>query len=136
MTPQELHQAYTETNFKVFASDTKTIVVNIDKESTELEKEYPELTTWAFITAWNPSPKILEEQENNKRNEDLIEEVKKLNLYYTPGVGSSADEKWSEVSILIHNISFENANNLSKKFGQLAFVFGYKNQKANLVYTK
>lgn len=136
MTAQELHQAYKETNFKIFASDTKTIIVNIDKESKELEKEYPELTSWAFITAWNPSPIIFEEPENKKRNNDLIEDVKNLNLNYTPGIGSSADEKWSEESILIHNISLENANKLSKKYGQLAFVFGYTNQQANLVYTK
>ena len=34
------------------------------------------------------------------------------------------------------NISIEKANELAKKYGQLAFVFGYKNNKAALIYTK
>lgn len=136
MTAAEIHQSFTETQFRVFVSNTQTIVLLINKISTALESALPHLSSWGFITAWNPSPEIFTLEENQKRNESLIAEVEKLNLKYLPSLGIAADEKWSEESILIENISFEMANSLSKQFGQLAFVYGTKNKPAELVYTK
>ena len=136
MTALEIHQSFIETQFRVFVSNTQTIVLLVDKKWTALESALPHLSSWGFITAWNPSPEVFNLEENQKRNILLIAEVEKLNLRYLPALGIAANEKWSEESILIENISFEMANSLSQQFGQLAFVYGSKNKPAELVYTK
>lgn len=75
--------------------------------------------------------------ESNKfRNIELKKDIEKLALIYVDGLGISNDGKWSEDSFFIENISIEKANELAKKYGQLAFVFGYKNNNAALTYTK
>lgn len=132
----EIHQSFLKTQFRVFISNTQTIVLLIDKVSTALESALPHLNSWGFITAWNPSPEVFTIGENQHRNELLIAEVEKLNLGYLPALGIAANEEWSEESIWIENICFKMANSLSKQFGQLAFVYGSKNKPAMLVYTK
>ncbi len=54
----EIHQSYLKTQFRVFISNTQTIVLLIDKVSTALESALPHLNSWGFITAWNPSPEV------------------------------------------------------------------------------
>ena len=94
------------------------------------------MNSWAFITAWNPSPEILPLEENRIRNKNLEDDIIKLGLKYSIGIGISADERWAEESFFIENISLDKANEWAAKYKQLAYVFGNKNEPANLIYTK
>jgi hypothetical protein len=62
-------------------------------------------------------------EENQNRNQQLEQDIKQLGLEHNLGVGISEDEKWSEESFFIENIVLDKANELSCKFGQLAFVY-------------
>lgn len=136
MTKQELHQAFLETTFRVLKSNTfdDNIDLHINQYNKEIWKVAPHIKTWAFITAFNPSPITFSLEENLIRNNELANDLNLLNLSYHPAIGISKDEKWSEESFFIENISQENAFELAKKYGQLAFVFGKSNQIAQLIY--
>lgn len=125
----ELNQAYLNTTYRVLQSPV--IDIKINQNNTELNK----LENWAFITAWNPHPEISYLIENQSRNKRLEKDIKQLGLKYCLGIGISEDQKWSEESFFIENIDLGKANELSSKFGQLAFVYGIRNQNAMLYYT-
>lgn len=74
MTKQEIHQAFLNTSFKVFTKPAFTIKIDA------LVLEVQQFNSWAFITAWNPSPEILSLEENRNRNQNLEE----LNTIKTP----------------------------------------------------
>lgn len=129
MTPQETHNAFVNTTFKVLSNPNFDIY--IDKKIPQIQN----LESWAFITAWNPSPEILKLEENKNRNQNLEEDINSLGLRYCHAIGISEDEKWSEESFFIENITLDRANELAAKYEQLAFVYGTKSEKAQLVYT-
>ena len=130
MSKEETHQAFLNTTYKVKGN------YNFDIKINSLVENANHLDSYAFITAWNPLPVILSLEENRKRNQELENELISNGMDYSQGIGISADGNWSEESFFVENISIEKANELAKKYGQLAFVFGYKNNKAALIYTK
>jgi len=130
MTNEETHQAFLETVYTVFNNP------NFDIRISEIVVEKSSLASWAFITAWNPLPQIVSLEENKQRNKKLENDLNQLDLIYTNGIGVSKDGLWSEESFFIENISLDKARELAVKYGQLAFVFGSKNNKAALVYNK
>jgi hypothetical protein len=130
MTNEETHQAFLETVYTVFNNPNFDIRIN------EIVDEKSSLASWAFITAWNPLPKIESLEQNRQRNNKLENDIKQLGLVYMNGLGVSKDGSWSEESFFIENISLDKAKELAVKYGQLAFVFGTKNNKATLVYNK
>jgi len=130
MTKEETHQAFLETVYTVLTNPNFDIRIN------EIVNEKSSLASWAFITAWNPLPQILSLEENKQRNKKLENDLNQLDLIYTNGIGVSKDGLWSEESFFIENISLDKAKELAVKYGQLAFVFGTKNNKAALVYNK
>ena len=130
MISDQLHQAFLNTSFKVLAK--KEFIIKIDTVISEVQL----FNSWTFITACNPSPEIFTLEENRIRNKNLEYDIVKFGLKYSNGIGISADEQWSEESYFIQNISLDNANELAAKYGQLAYVFGTKNEVATLLYTK
>lgn len=129
MTPEQTHQAFLNTSFKVLKKPE--FIIKVDT----LVSEVQQLNSWAFITAWNPLPEILSLEENKNRNQNLEEDIISFGLKYCQGIGISEDEEWFEESFFIENISLEKANEWALKQGQLAFVYGKKSGKAQLVYT-
>ena len=49
--------------------------------------------------------------------------------------GISKNEDWSEDSFFIENIELETANDISLKFGQLAFLYGDIAKGNQLIFT-
>ena len=103
---------------------------------TTLLSEYSQIRTWAFITAWNPLPDILTKSENDIRNHQLQVLLEEEGFIFHPGVGISKNEDWSEESFFIENIELERANDVSLKYGQLAFLYGDKVNGNQLIFTK
>nr|WP_315157558.1 DUF3293 domain-containing protein [uncultured Flavobacterium sp.] len=95
MTSDQLHQAFLNTSFKVLAKTEFIIKINT------IISEVEGLNSWAFITAWNPSPEILPLEENRIRNKNLEDDIIKLGLKCSIGIGISADEQWAEESFLL-----------------------------------
>jgi hypothetical protein len=136
MKNSELHNAYLETNFRVLLDQEKHIDITIDAYQPGLEINLKDLKTWAFITAHNPHPEVYDGAINTSRNSQLENDLKDLNLSYLEAEGISKDEQWKEESFFIINCSLHQAHRLSQKYGQLAFVFGKVEEKAQLIYTQ
>lgn len=129
MTPQETHNAFVNTTFKVLLNPNFDIYID------KIVPEVQNLESWAFLSAWNPLPVVLSLEENKGRNQNLEMEIISSGYKYCHGIGISADKKWSEESFFIENISLDKTNEWAVKYGQLAFVYGEKSEKAQLVYT-
>lgn len=133
-----IKKAFLNTNYMVYATKHKQddITIKIGSLNEALYGAIPNLSTWAYLTAWNPLPQVLSLEQNRERNNDLKKMLEVSHIAFTEGIGVSEDGMWSEESFLIQNIDEDRAYDLAVKFGQLAFVYGVQNQKAKLVFTK
>jgi hypothetical protein len=129
------HQAFLETKYVILPNQyhKEAIKIIIGKELTELDV-YPDFKSFGFLTAWNPLPNILTDEENILRNQELKVDIENLGYYVYDGFGVSKDELWQEASFFILNIDLEILKVLSKKYGQLAFVYGQKYSLSGLIY--
>jgi len=137
MDKEELEAAFLNTNYKILENNIfkEELVLKIG-EIVDFSSSLPSLMEWAFITAWNPLPDILSDEENRKRNTAFLTELRECGFESHLGLGMSEDGNWSEDSFFIENISKKKAAFYAKKFGQLAFVHCTKDQKAELIFTK
>ena len=134
MDSNQIEQAFLETNYIAEIEDNP-IVLKIGETPENLIQRFPKIKTWAFITAWNPLPDILTKSENDIRNNQLKIQLKEEGFIFYPGVGISKNEDWSEDSFFIENIELETANDISLKFGQLAFLYGDIAKGNQLIFT-
>jgi hypothetical protein len=82
------------------------------------------VTTWAYVTAWNPRSQILTDTQNAARHARLLARVRELGVPHFAGRGSADDARWSEQSLLILGISGDAALQLGALFDQHAVVVG------------
>jgi len=134
MDTDKIKTAFLETNYTILVENK--IVLKIGEMPSQLFSEFPQIKTWAFITAWNPLPDVLTKSENDIRNNQLKIQLKEQGFVFHPGVGISKNEDWSEDSFFIENINLETANQISLKYGQLAFLYGDKVKGNQLIFTK
>jgi hypothetical protein len=134
MDTDKIETSFLETNYLILLENK--IVLKIGVMPSQLFSEFPQIKTWAFITAWNPLPDILTKSENDIRNNQLKVQLKEDGFIFYPGVGISKNEDWSEDSFFIENIELKTANNISLKYGQLAFLYGDKVKGNQLIFTK
>ena len=103
--------------------DIKLEVGKVNKELSNILKD-KNLTTAAFLTAYNPYSEIKSVSENEKSQIDLEEDIKNLGPEFYDGDGHDPDGIWSpEKSILILGISQQQAEILSDKYRQNAFIW-------------
>lgn len=118
----ELINAYNATKYKVY-SPSIVIEIGIANEVINDLLISFNLTTWAYITAFNPFSKILTDLENLKRHEEL--KVKIENYKFFEGEGVGEDKTWKpEISFLIVGISLNEAIEIGKFYEQNAIVVG------------
>lgn len=134
MDTDKIKTAFLETNYTILVENK--IVLKIGEMPSQLFSEFPQIKTWAFITAWNPLPDVLTKSENDIRNNQLKIQLKEQGFVFQPGVGISKNEDWSEDSFFIENINLETANQISLKYGQLAFLYGDNVKGNQLIFTK
>ena len=134
MDTNQIEQAFLETNY-IAEIENNPIVLKIGETPENLIQRFPEIKTWAFITAWNPLPDILTKSENDIRNNQLKVQLEEEGFIFYQGVGISKNEVWSEDSFFIENIELETANDISLKFGQLAFLYGDIAKGNKLIFT-
>ena len=130
-----LWNAYRETVF-VATVDGQTVRIHVDRTSPELDDVLKPrgVTTWAFITAWNPASEQLTREVNDARHELLKGDVNRLNLQSFEGQGEPANSDWTpEQSLLVAGISEPDAVRLGRRYGQTAIVVGEIGGKARLL---
>ncbi|MGH7389680.1 MAG: DUF3293 domain-containing protein [Candidatus Rokuibacteriota bacterium] len=92
------------------------------------------VTTWTYVTAFNPRSMPLPAEENWARQRELERSVAELGLVSYPGEGIADDGRWPpEPSLLVLGIGRNDAVRLGQQFGQLAVVYGELGQEAELV---
>jgi hypothetical protein len=92
------------------------------------------VSTWAYVTAYNPGSMRLSDEDNAARHHELEEVVAALGLTSYPGEGLADDRQWPpERSFLILGIALDNARILGRQYGQLAVVCGELGSEAKLV---
>jgi hypothetical protein len=130
-----LWDAYRRTTYLAHTPDGD-IRINPGRRSPSLDGVLTErrLREWAYLTAYNPASRRLPEEENVRRQRELVAAVRDLGLAFLEGEGIGADAHWpAEPSILILGIESDAARALGRQFGQLAIVVGQAGQPARLV---
>jgi hypothetical protein len=130
-----LWEAYRSTVF-VAMMNGRTVRIHVDRTNPELDDllKLRGVTTWAFITAWNPASQQLPREANDVRHEQLKEDVSRLNLQAFEGQGEPEDSDWTpERSLLVAGISEPDAIRLGLRYGQIAIVVGEVGREATLL---
>jgi hypothetical protein len=134
-----LHDSYQEnfinTVYRVIKDENHTYDILVGSEHVLENLGMAHISSWVFITAWNPLPVIYTLEENRGRNEELKKDLDSLGLFYLDGIGLAIDGSWQEESLFVKDISKGQAEDLAKKYKQVAYLFGLKNGKAELVFT-
>jgi hypothetical protein len=102
------------------------VILRIGKVSPELAEIHRShrVDCSAFITAFNPFSQPFDEQENERRHELLLKEIKLRSLPIVQGLGSHPDNGWPpEVSLLVPGLSLEASKSLGTRFEQNAIVW-------------
>jgi hypothetical protein len=131
MITPELLEAYKATCYEII---NPKIEIFIDKENKALFNFLSEntISSWCFITAWNPYSKELSMNENMDLNNQLEKELKDYKIYAAQGKGTIGD--WPpEPSFFVTNITEVDAIALGKKYKQNAIVYGNYDGHAKLI---
>lgn len=133
----ELDHAYRSTSYRVMIPGEAPLDLRIGSRSARLAAWLSELGSerWAFITAWNPGSRPGAPGENRYRHAELVEAVVAAGWRHYPGAGIPDRAGWApEDSLLVLDISREQAGALGRRFGQTAIVLGGKGAVPELVY--
>jgi hypothetical protein len=125
---QELINSYHKTTYIVYSTEKfekLELRINIyNPLLDDLIQKY-KWKNWAFITAFNPFSRQLNENENLERHRQLIKEINGKNYLYYPGEGKPDQGEWqSELSLFIPDIPVQELNKLLEKYEQNAAVTG------------
>ena len=133
MISDELLNAYIETNYFI---NNIEMPLKINKYSDFLNKIYNKysVNSCAYITAYNPYSKQVDEYENIKNNQSLKLLLERNNYKYMEGCGCHPSNKWEkENSFLIIGIDYNNACVIGKKYNQNAILYCNKECVPNLI---
>lgn len=134
MSQEPYYENFINTVYSVINDENSTYDICVGSEHVLENLGLAHVGSWAFITAWNPLPFTYSLEENRCRNEELKHDLDSLGLFYLDGVGIAIDGSWKEESLFIKDISKSQAEDLAKKYKQVAYLFGLRNEKAELVY--
>ncbi len=127
----DLIEAYKNTKYIVF---NLNLTIVIDKSNLDINKLLVKHNTkeWSFITAYNPYSRVLTNEENRIRHNELIEMTENYVTFEGHGVGQ--DPIWEpELSLFIIGISKEDASLIGKRFEQNAIAYGVINKPPELL---
>jgi hypothetical protein len=127
-------RAYLETDYVVRGEPS--VILRIGKVSSELAAIHRLhcVDCSAFLTAFNPFSQPLDEQENDRRHELLMQELKRRSLPGLEGHGSHPDNGWPpEPSVLVPGLSLEASKSLGARFEQNAIVWSGANAVPQLI---
>ena len=134
-----LWQAYLATTF-VAVSPEGEIRIRVGKANPSLGEllSRHNVSSWAFLTAFNPGSRVLLNQEENELRQARLEGDLRVRGYVLfPGVGKSDVSDWPpERSVLVLRISQMEAVRFGKNYKQNAIVVGTATGVPKLLWTK
>ena len=136
MLATRLLDAYEKTRYVVeLPGGAKTIIRAGKPVPAAIEKLLVEadLTTWAYVTAWNPGSVKQTADENARLQSELVATVKTQGWQTYPGEGVGVSAWLAEKSLLILGATREEGLALGRQFNQLAIVFGEAGKAAELL---
>jgi hypothetical protein len=131
-----LAERYRRTTYRV-TGVTPPIDIRIDQSSPALDLllEKHGARRWAFVTAWNPGSKKLNDAENQRRQQQLEADVKEGGYVFYRGAGVPDEKGWqAEESMLILGVERDDAIRLGKKYEQAAVVLGLYGESGELFF--
>jgi hypothetical protein len=134
----ELDRFYRSTDY-VVRSDDGEIILSIDTNSREIDDLMAAagVRSWAFLTAWNPGSQPLPRDENDRRQERLMADLKDSRFKFLRGTTVDPMDKWEPVeSFFVLGIERDDAAALATKYGQNAIVFGRISEPSELVWCR
>ena len=131
-----LRDHYLRTTYRV-TGVTPPIDIRIGELSPALDAllEKHAARAWAFITAWNPGSKKLDDAENRRRQQQLEADVKQGGYVFYRGAGVPDEKDWqAEDSLLVLGVDRVEVVQLGKKYEQVAVVLGSRGRVAELFF--
>lgn len=128
---EELLQAYTETTYNVFEQN---ISIKIGEENAVLNELLLKFNcvVWAFITACNPHSELELDEFNERKNNQLKDDLERYAIFEGEAVG--IDPAWKpERSFLVLGITKDASIKLGQQYRQHAIVYGKIGNKAQLI---
>ncbi len=124
----ELIQAFLETHYRVHqdSPDVPPLTLRVSQASAGLAALHRShsVDCSAFLTAYNPFAKKVDEEVNLKRQEDLKQELSSRSLIFLSGEGQHPANGWpAEPSVLVLGLSLEAAKAMGRKYEQAAIVW-------------
>lgn len=127
----DLIEAYKNTKYKVFEPSIIIEIGVLNQDVNDLLTQHKSME-WAFITAHNPYSRVLTNDENKVRHDELKELTKDYLTFEGHGIGE--DPAWEpELSLFIIGITRDEASKIGKKFEQNAIVYGVINSNPELI---
>jgi hypothetical protein len=126
--------AYLQTRFCAETAQGR-VVIRVGRAQPDLDAilRGAGCSVWAYITAFNPRSVRLSASENDMRQRELEDAVRKLGHVMFPGQGIGDDGTWpAERSVLVLGIERDAAIGLGRRFGQRAIVCGRLGEPATL----
>ncbi len=135
--PQDLIQAFCETEYKVFVDSPFVLTVGIASQELTLLYRAHKVACAVFITAFNPFSKELTAEENHRRQAALAKELTLRSLDFVEGVGRHPSGDWpGEPSFLVFGLELEAAKSLGIAYDQNAIIWCGAEAVPNLVLLK
>ena len=120
-----LIKAYREAVYVVDIGDQE-IALQVNKASSQLANLMVdwEVTTAAFLTAFNPYSQVLDPEENAARQKRMWADALPMCPKIFPGIGRDKEDQWPhELSMLALGIHLEDAQTLADRYEQNAFIW-------------
>lgn len=138
ITPRDiLERAYRETDYVVDDGVRFTIRVGERCSEVDMLLEAHGAQSYAFLTAHNPGSQELEPAENDARQDELREDLRRRGFPCFRGEGRGRDGRWEpEESVLVVGVTKDGAAKLARAFDQVAFVHGVRGAAAELVFSE
>jgi Protein of unknown function (DUF3293) len=120
-----LIKAYREAVYVVDIGEQE-IALQVNQRSSRLAnlmKDW-EVTTAAFLTAFNPYSQVMDPAENEARQKRMWADAKPMCPKIFPGIGRDIKDQWPhELSMLTLGISLQDAQALADRYEQNAFLW-------------
>ena len=121
----ELFRAYQSTEYRILADEPFSMYVG--KRCLEIKRLFEKslVNSAVFITAFNPRSEKLSDEENVARLFQMEQEIKAMGYQLIEGIGIGQDSVpvWTEQSLLVLGMSESEADSLSRRYEQNAYVF-------------
>ena len=138
MDREQLDIFYRATTFLVYRMPEDAIAIRIGRLQSALDDVLRSkgAASWAFLTACNPRSIPLTPAENAESMKALTGDLIAEGYAFWLGLGVSDHTDWTpEESVLVFGMTKVQAEILSKRYDQNAFVFGEQGRVAELIWT-